>query len=129
MKITLDYWFNTRRGSAGIVVGVDEQTGEAKAYIGVASGVDYEGDKQEVVRWGGKLRLAVLDEIRALLAPPTEKTATKAEVLDALKAQHEAIDRLFAQLIERDNDFRPSKSGQPWEAGRKGNALIQKLSV
>jgi len=53
----------------------------------------------------------------------------KTEVLDALKAQHQAIDRLFAELIRRDDTFFPSKSGQPWEAGRKGNTLIQKLSV
>jgi len=51
------------------------------------------------------------------------------EVLEALKAQHQAIDRLFAELIQRDSNFFPSKSGQPWEAAQKGNALIQKLSV
>ena len=51
------------------------------------------------------------------------------EVLETLKAQHQAIDRLFAELIKRDADFFPSKSGQPWEAAQKGNALIQKLSV
>jgi len=51
------------------------------------------------------------------------------EVLEALKAQHNAIDRLFAELIRRDNTFFPSKSGMPWEAMNKGNALIQKLSV
>ena len=52
-----------------------------------------------------------------------------AEILDVLKSQHQAIDRLFAELIKRDANFFPSKSGQPWEAVQKGNALIQKLSV
>lgn len=52
----------------------------------------------------------------------------KQEVLDALKAQHQAIDLLFAKLIKIDAGFFPSKSGQPWEAVQKGNAIIQKLS-
>lgn len=129
MKILRDYWFSGLGPLIGIVAGVDDVTGEGKAYIGVGQGIDQEADAKYVAKTGAKLPLAILDEIRALLAPPGEKTATKAEVLDALKAQHEAIDRLFAQLIERDNDFRPSKSGQPWEAARKGNAIIQKLSV
>lgn len=50
------------------------------------------------------------------------------EILDVLKAQHQAIDLLFSMLMERDRDFFPSKSGQPWEAIQKGNTLIQKLS-
>ena len=129
MKITYDYWFSGMAALVGIVVGEDEITGECKAYIGVASGIDQEVDAKIVAQRGAKLPLAILDEIRALLAPPGEKTTTKAEILDALKAQHEAIDRLFAQLIERDADFRPSKSGQPWEAARKGNAVTQKLGV
>lgn len=48
------------------------------------------------------------------------------ELLEACKAQHEAIDRLFALLIEKVPEFYPSKSGQPWEAVLKGNAAIAK---
>ena len=43
-------------------------------------------------------------------------------LLDACKAQHEAIDRLFALLISNDSGFFPSKSGQPWQAILQGNA-------
>lgn len=45
-------------------------------------------------------------------------------LLDACKAQHQAIDRLFAELIKRDKTFFPSKSGQPWEAVVKAKDLI-----
>lgn len=48
------------------------------------------------------------------------------DMYEALKAQHEAIDQLFAILIEQDNTFFPSKSGKPWEAMRQGhNAMVK----
>lgn len=43
---------------------------------------------------------------------------------NALVDQHEAIDRLFAMLVEAKPGFFPSKSGQPWEALVRGNAAI-----
>jgi len=45
---------------------------------------------------------------------------------EALKAQHQAIDLLFAMLILRDKTFFPSKSGQPWEAIIEGNKALAK---
>ncbi len=45
----------------------------------------------------------------------------------ALKAQHEAIDRLFALLITKVPGFYPTKSGQPWEACQEGNVIIQRV--
>lgn len=45
-------------------------------------------------------------------------------LLEACKAQHEAIDRLFTMLITLNVDFYPSKSGQPWEAIEQGNKAI-----
>lgn len=45
-------------------------------------------------------------------------------LLEACKAQHQAIDMLFAMLIQRDATFYPSKSGLPWEAVQKGNEAI-----
>lgn len=59
-----------------------------------------------------------LEDARLIAAAP--------ELLEACKAQHEAIDRLFALLIERDPEFFPTKSGQPWEACRLGNEVIKK---
>lgn len=45
-------------------------------------------------------------------------------LLDAVKAQHDAIDILFAMLIKQDIKFYPTKSGKPWEAVLKGNNAI-----
>jgi hypothetical protein len=51
------------------------------------------------------------------------------QMLAALKAQHEAIDRLFAELILKtvrdEKPFYPSESGQPWEAILLGNEAIK----
>lgn len=63
--------------------------------------------------------------------PDVQLIAAAPDLLAACKAQHEAIDRLFALLIERAaegkaTDFYPSKSGQPWEACLQGNAAIAK---
>ena len=52
--------------------------------------------------------------------------AAAPELLNACKAQHKAIDILFARLINEDVDFLPSKSGQPWKAIQEGNAAIEK---
>jgi hypothetical protein len=52
--------------------------------------------------------------------------AAAPELLEACKAQHDAIDLLFAMLIQATPDFFPSKSGQPWQAMIQGNAAIQK---
>ncbi|GAI27216.1 unnamed protein product [marine sediment metagenome] len=56
-----------------------------------------------------------------------EKEAVTSDLLEACKAQHQAIDRLFAELIKRDPAFFPSKSGQPWEAIQKGTAVIKRM--
>lgn len=47
------------------------------------------------------------------------------DLLSAVKAQHEAIDILFALLIEKDPTFFPSKSGKPWQAILQGNEAIK----
>lgn len=48
------------------------------------------------------------------------------ELLAACQAQHQAIDRLFALLIEADDSFMPTESGQPWLAVVQGNEAINK---
>lgn len=55
-----------------------------------------------------------------------ELESINADLLEACEAQHQAIDRLFALLIEKDEKFFPSKSGQPWEAIQQGNVAIAK---
>lgn len=48
------------------------------------------------------------------------------DMYEALEAQHDAIDGLFALLISKDNTFFPSKSGKPWEAMIQGNSALKK---
>lgn len=54
--------------------------------------------------------------------------AAAPDILAACKAQHEAIDILFARLIQLDPTFFPSKSGLPWEAAASGHAAIAKAT-
>lgn len=46
------------------------------------------------------------------------------ELIKTVKAQHAAIDILFARLILLDKGFMPSKFGKPWKALQLGNAAI-----
>jgi hypothetical protein len=57
MKIKETFWF-TEMGSTrpiGIVIGVDERTGEPKAYIGTAFGSHEGEDVQHIASKGAKL--------------------------------------------------------------------------
>lgn len=55
------------------------------------------------------------------------------ELLAALKQCHEAIDRLFAQLVVATSKgprlFLPSQSGQPWAAAVAAHELIKRLEA
>jgi len=51
---------------------------------------------------------------------------TFAEMYEALRVQHDAMDILFTMLIVRDQTFLPSQSGEPWEALLQGNAALDK---
>ena len=55
--------------------------------------------------------------------------AAAPQLLEAVKAQHEAIDYLFALLITKtkpgEKPFYPSESGQPWEAIQMGKRAIE----
>ena len=45
-------------------------------------------------------------------------------LLLAAKMQHDAIDKLFSEVVKRDRKYQPSASGLPWEAMLKANAAI-----
>ena len=56
MKILEMLWF-TQAGTPstlGIIVGEDEITGEAKAYLGTAQGYDEEADAKHILETGAK---------------------------------------------------------------------------
>jgi hypothetical protein len=71
-----------------------------------------------------------LETIPLKITPEVEANArliaAAPDLLAAVKAQHNAIDILFAMLIERDRGFLPSQSRVPWAALLKGNATIAK---
>jgi hypothetical protein len=50
-------------------------------------------------------------------------------LLKACKAQHQAIDLLFARLTQLDRNFFPSKSGLPWELANQGLAAIKRAEA
>lgn len=50
------------------------------------------------------------------------------DLLEAAKAQHQAIDWLMARLIELDSSFMPTKS-RIWPALVQGNAAITKATL
>jgi hypothetical protein len=68
------------------------------------------------------------------LAAKLNAETAAADLLSACKAQHLAIDLLFAALVNETTKpprvlrkmFYPSQSGQPWEALLQGNAAIAK---
>ena len=77
---------------------------------------------------GGFLRIALVDGGDSVYGANARRICqcvnSHDDLLAACKAQHEAIDRLFAMFIQQDDSFRPSKSGQPWEAIKQGNMAI-----
>jgi len=58
--------------------------------------------------------------------PEPEMEEACSTLLTASQAQHDGLDLLFARLAALDKDFRPSESGQPWEALVMGNAAREK---
>jgi hypothetical protein len=79
-------------------------------------------------------RKSYCDWLAAKLNAETGDMLVKAaapELLSACKAQHQAIDILFAMLIRETAErtsklFYPSKSGVPWDAMLEGNVAIAK---
>lgn len=73
-----------------------------------------------IAHLSGRPGSAYVERARLIAAAP--------DLLEACEAQHEAIDILFAMLIEARTGFLPTKSGKPWEACLKGNAAIAKAT-
>lgn len=65
MKITSTIWFTQapRPQTIGIVFGIDEITGEAKAYIGTGEGLDEEFDADHISKFGAKFHPAHAESI------------------------------------------------------------------
>lgn len=63
--------------------------------------------------------------VRVILRFEDPAMPTAPDELAVIKMQHQAIDLLFARLIEIDPTFRPSKSGLPWDACQAGGAYLR----
>lgn len=64
MKVIDSIWFNTRQGSFGFVVGENDM-GERKLYAGIASGLDQKADEQEILSWGNKVNIGMMESLIA----------------------------------------------------------------
>jgi len=57
-------WFNTRQGSFGFVLGENEM-GKRTLYAGVANGLDQKADEQEILSWGNKVNIGMMEALIA----------------------------------------------------------------
>ncbi|MBA7465001.1 hypothetical protein ES707_00162 [subsurface metagenome] len=64
MKVIDSMWFNTLQGHFGFVVGENDQ-GERKLYAGVVSGLDQKTDEQELLSWGTKVNISMMEGLIA----------------------------------------------------------------
>ena len=77
LKVLDSIWFNTLRGSFGIVLAENLTTGERKIYAGIVDGLDEETDERALLDWGSKVNLDMLGNI---LAKARGKESGSAEV-------------------------------------------------
>lgn len=79
-------------------------------------------------REGGKYAVdstAFEGTVKGLVDQFVGKPASLVEQMHAMQEAHEAIDNLFARLVQAEPGFLPSESGQPWEADQKLLAAIE----
>jgi len=65
MKVIDSIWFSSRAGYCGLVLGEDEFTGERTLYAGVARGLDQKADEREILGWGNRVNLRILEGLIA----------------------------------------------------------------
>ena len=64
MKVLDSMWFNTRQGAFGFVLGENE-IGKRTLYAGVARGLDQKADEQEILSWGNKVNIRMMEALIA----------------------------------------------------------------
>ena len=64
MKAIDSMWFNTLQGSFGLVLGENE-VGKRTLYGGVARGFDQKADEQEILSWGNKVNIDMMESLIA----------------------------------------------------------------
>ena len=64
MKAIDSMWFNSLQGSFGFVLGENE-VGKRTLYAGVAKGLDQKTDEQEILSWGNKVNIGMMESLIA----------------------------------------------------------------
>ena len=64
VKVIDSMWFNTRQGVCGLVVGENE-VGKRALYGGAATGFDQKADEQEILSWGNKVNIGMMEGLIA----------------------------------------------------------------
>ena len=73
MKIEKVFWISANiPGVVGMVLGVDELTGEREGYIGIAVGSNEDTDKKYIAATGQKITPGILREVVDYLEPETD---------------------------------------------------------
>jgi len=65
MRVVDSIWFNTRQGHFGFVIGEDETTGKRNLYGGVVPGFCQVADEQELLSWGTKVNIGMMESLIA----------------------------------------------------------------
>ena len=70
MKILDAIWFTQMDSTKciGIILGVDDITGEEKAFIGIGKGVSEEDDVTHISEWGSKFPKEIASRILSFLS-------------------------------------------------------------
>ncbi|GAJ03815.1 unnamed protein product [marine sediment metagenome] len=64
MKVIDSMWFNSPQGSFGFVLGENER-GKRKLYAGVVSRLNQKADEQEILSWGNKVNIRMMEDLIA----------------------------------------------------------------
>ena len=82
--------------------------------------IEWPRANREVLDWAARIRDCVNSYAELEGSFAGSKGDSVAMLIDACRAQHDALDALFSRLCTLDAQFVPSRSGQPWEALVKG---------
>jgi CHASE3 domain sensor protein len=77
----------------------------------------------QMMSWDANKANGYAAAIREVAQPLADQ---RDELLEALVASHQALDRLFTRLIGAEDGFLPTQSGQPWAAMLKVYKAIEK---
>ena len=70
MKVLDKLWFTNKDGCIGIVVIEEDVTGDRKAYIGVGQGNSEEVDTEQILAWGNKFSVDILERLNHFMRKP-----------------------------------------------------------